>query len=234
MFAGDLSQAQNLPVALPHLSSGLALVIALLVGALVGLVNGLTVAFTKIPPFVVTLATMLLAEGLAAWLTAGEGVAGSSFFSSFGGILILRIPLPVIVVAGVFVVCALLLRKMTYGMLFYAVGSNEVATAIAGAPVRAPKVIAYTMSGLLAGFGGVVYLARNATAIPGTDNPLLLAAISAVVVGGVALEGGRGGIMAPLLGTLVLAALGNIMNLELVSPSMQSGVQGDGRRCRSG
>ena len=86
--------------------------------------------------------------------------------------------------------------------------------------------MAYTVCGLLSGVAGVVYLARSANAIPGTDNTILLGAISAVVVGGVALEGGRGGISAPVLGTLVLAALGNIMNLELLAPSMQSGVQG--------
>lgn len=226
VFAGDLSQSQNLPVVLPRLSSGAAVVVALAVAAGIGLVNGVVVAFTRIPPFIVTLATMLLCQGLALWLTAGEGVSGSSFFSSFGGALLGSIPVPVIVVVAIFLCAGVLIRKMTYGMLLYAVGSNETASRIAGAPVRGPKIVAYTVCGLLAGAGGIVYLARNATAIPGTDNTLLLGGISAVIVGGVALEGGRGGISAPVLGTLILAALGNIMNLELVSPSMQSGVQG--------
>lgn len=226
VFAGDLSQSQNLAVTLPQLSSGFALVIAMAVGGAIGLVNGVIVAFTRIPSFIVTLATMLVAEGFAAWLTAGEGVQGSSFFSTFGSTLIGSIPLPVICTVAIFVIAAILFRKMVYGTLLYAVGSNEVATAVAGAPVRAPKIVAYVLCGLLSGFAGIVYLARSGNVIPGTDNSLLLAAISAVVLGGVALEGGRGGIAGPVLGTLVLAALGNIMNLELVSPATQSGVQG--------
>lgn len=211
---------------LPQLGVAGSLFAGLALGAAVGFANGIVVARTRIPPFIVTLAMLLLVGGVSNAVTRGIGVYADPFYQAFGGAKVWIVPLPVV---GWIVLIALghvLLTRTRFAAQLYAIGGNEGAARLAGVPVQRVKVMAYTLCGLLSGLAAVFFLARTGYAIPSAGSDLLFTSISAVVIGGVSLSGGYGRLPNVFLGLLVLAILGNVMNLLLISPFVQSAVQG--------
>lgn len=201
--------------------------VALAVGLLCGMINGGTIAFLKVPPFIMTFGMMKIANGAALNHTRGEAIYGfpDAFrFMGFGAIG--GIPVPVVVSVVLLVLLYILSFRTVTGHAIYAIGDNRSAARFSGIPVRKTITLTYAISGLLAGVAGAIYIARlgSAEAIMGGDWPLQ--AIAASVLGGVSFGGGKGSVAGTAVGALCVAIIYNVMNLIGVSPSWQIFVVG--------
>lgn len=191
-FAG----VSDLPAIVPLLA-GIA------AGCAAGWVNGAVIAYTGVPPFVPTLGMMVSARGLAVLYNNGNPVIGlSDGFTALGAGLS-----PILIFAAVALTFHVLLTRTLYGRRTYAIGSNEQAARTSGINVRSHKVLVYTIAGGLAGLAGVVMCAKATMAQPGMGLMYELDAISAAVIGGTSLFGGRGSIAGTVLGVLILGVV---------------------------
>jgi ribose/xylose/arabinose/galactoside ABC-type transport system permease subunit len=192
----------------------LALILPPLVCGLIGLGNGLLIARAKMAPFIVTLAGLLGIRGLALALANEKpiGIDGGSPFTWFGQGQILGVAVPIIFVVVAFVVGGVVLARTGYGRVIFAVGGSEESARLMGLPVDRTKVIAYTVSGALAGLSGALLAARLSAGDPNAGLAWELDAISAVVVGGTLLTGGAGSMSGSLAGVLLLSILQNLIN----------------------
>ncbi|MFJ6294174.1 ABC transporter permease [Streptomyces griseoviridis] len=193
-----------------------ALLLPLAVCGLIGLVNGLLIARVRLAPFIVTLAAMLGARGLLLALT-DEGsrtylVDKESFFATLGQGTLLGVGVPVWITLALFAAGAVVLRRTRFGQYVYAVGGNEAAGALMGAPVARTKITVYTLSGLCAGLAGALNAAWLASGVTILGTGMELEAISAVVIGGTLLTGGSGFISGSLVGVLLLKVIQNVIN----------------------
>jgi ribose transport system permease protein len=200
---------------------------ALATGGLFGLINGLGVTTAGIQPFIVTLATLSIAQGVAFDLSNATPISLTiSGLPSFATGAIAGIPVPIVIFAVAVIIGQLVLSRTVFGRELYAVGGNEEAAHFSGIKVRRYRLGVYVLSGLLAGFAAVLAVARLNTADPTFGTGYELNAIAAVVVGGATLSGGRGTIVGTAVGVLIIALLENLLNLMNVNPWMQSMVTG--------
>ncbi|HIY64953.1 MAG TPA: ABC transporter permease [Candidatus Agrococcus pullicola] len=182
----------------------------LLVGALWGFFNGLVVVRTKIPPFIATLASSTVILGLAQVWTGGINVSGvpGELQSAFGlGRMFGLVPWPIVVAAIIVGVLWVILAHTRYGMRIYAIGANPEAARRAGIAVDRYTVSVYVLVGALAGIAGVIDVSRFTTATVGGYTMTALNVITAVVIGGTSLWGGRGGMGGTIIGALIPATL---------------------------
>ncbi|OZG74171.1 ribose ABC transporter permease [Hahella sp. CCB-MM4] len=199
----------------------------LLVGALFGAGNGAFVAYAKMPPIIVTLATMGIARGLALIYTGGYPISGlPQGFSILGRGEFLGIQLPILVMLVVYILAFVLLNHTAIGRYIYAIGGNEEAARLSGIRVSRYKVLVYTISGLTAALAGIVLTSRLMSGQPNSGIGFELDAIAAVVLGGTAIAGGRGAIIGTLIGAMMLGVLNNGLNLMGVSPYVQNIIKG--------
>src|SRR5437763_6269355 len=216
-----------------------AIVVPVVATALIGLVNGLGVVFTRVPPFIVTLAMLSVARGIALQAAAiyhgasvtGSGAAPVSANRSGGFPLISEgsvfgLPLGAIIALAVFVALAYVLRYTRFGRHVFAVGGNETAATLLGVRVRRVKLAIYSISGAMAGLAGVLYASRELSAPPTAAQGYELDAITAVVVGGTLLTGGVGTVRGTLVGVLIIRILPNIFNLLGFDPAWQQVARG--------
>jgi ribose transport system permease protein len=198
------------------------------VGALAGGFNGALIARLRIPPFIVTLATMSIAAGLAFMISRGESInevpPRIAWLAS--GTLIGEIPNSVLWMIVLFGLAHVVMSRTTFGRHLYALGGNRQAAWLCGLPVRRVEMAAYMLSGGLAGLAGVLMLSQYASASPNYGVTYELQVIAAVVVGGTSLSGGRGTIFGTLLGALLIAVVQNGMNLLGLSSDPQKVVLG--------
>ena len=212
---------------LPFVGAAPAMGLGLGVATGVGFINGLLVSRSRIPPFIVTLAMFLMVSGCSYLITGGAPIYyPAPLFEAFGQAKLLGIPNPVYVWLGLTLVAQFLLARTRLGAEIYAVGGNERAALLSGLHVRRVKQMVYVLSSLLAGVAGFLFLARTGYAIPSAGGDYTMDSIAAVVVGGVSLTGGRGSIKDALIGVLILAILGNLMNILLISPYIQAAIKG--------
>jgi ribose/xylose/arabinose/galactoside ABC-type transport system permease subunit len=194
------------------------------VGACAGLVNALPVVRLNLPPFITTLAMMLMARGLAFHLSNGRPVPlNSDAFDALGTQYALHdllaplglpgIPWAVTVMVAVVVVFAIVLNRTRFGRYVLALGGNEEAARLAGVNVGLVKTFVYVISGGCAGLAGMLLMARFQSGSPNTGIGSELQSIAAVVVGGTSLMGGRGSVVATFFGALLIGVLNNVMNL---------------------
>lgn len=220
-------QALSFSGALPFLGLVPAILAGLGAAMAIGLINGLIITLTGIPPFITTLATMLMVTGISMILTGGAPIYyPAEFFPNFASKLILGVPAPVYLWFGLLVIVGLLLHKTKFGAKMYAIGSNERAAIYSGINVKAVKVVLYTLCSLLAGIGGFLFLCRIGSVTLDSGRDFVMNSIAMVVVGGVLLQGGKGSIKDALVGALILASLGNLMNIMLVNQYIQSAISG--------
>jgi ribose transport system permease protein len=201
----------------------------LLIGAAIGVVNGLGVALLKIQPFIMTLATMVAAQGLSLRLTNGgpEQFNGTdSLFTLMGSGDVLGLPGPFVIFLVISVLGILALRYLPFGRFLYAIGGSMEAARLSGVRTNRVVVIAYAISGLCAGLAGVMTAARLGVGDPTAGSLSNLDAITAVVIGGTSLAGGIGGAVGTVFGALLLAVISNVMNLIGISPFDQQIVKG--------
>ncbi|WP_250475643.1 ABC transporter permease [Caballeronia sp. GAFFF1] len=211
--------------------SGLNAVAALLTGVAVGLgfgvANGFFVAFARMPPIIVTLATMGIARGLGLIYTGGYPIDGlPDWVSFFGSGKVLGIQAPVLIMLAVYLIAWLLLDRMPFGRYVYAIGGNEQATRLSGVRVARVKLIVYTLSGLTSAFAAIVLTGRLMSGQPNAGVGFELDAIAAVVLGGTSISGGRGSILGTLVGALLLGVLNNGLNMIGVNPYVQNVIKG--------
>jgi ribose transport system permease protein len=214
-----------------HLPLVVGVVLAILFGGLIGFVNGFNVAFLKIPPFIATLAMMLVAAGLALVISGSTPIYFDKVpeFSAIStGNLIPRVNFPnaVLILAVVAVMAGIVLNKTVLGRYTYSIGSNEEATALSGINVRKWLVVIYTFAGLFTGLAGVMISARLGSAQPALGSGYELQAIAAVVIGGTSLFGGKGTIVGTVIGALIMSALSNGLQVVSVPQEWQSIILG--------
>lgn len=203
-------------------SIGAALVLIIVCATLFGAVNGLMIAKLKLPPFIATLGTMLVSQGLGSIIakvqtqrypTAYEeaGWFKTVFFKTEGGF-----PTGLVFLAIFFVIAYVILNRTRIGRYIFAIGSNEEAARLSGVRVDTWKMAAYIISGFFAGLAGITYAAAYTTIIPGTGNGLELLAIAGVVIGGTSLAGGVGSVGGTLIGVYIMSVLRNgLMSMNL-------------------
>jgi ribose transport system permease protein len=194
----------------------------------VGAFSGGMITLFGIPPFIVTLAVMLVGSGLAYLLAQGQSIyqIPDSFVWLGRGADFLHLPNAVLLMLGLYAVAHVLMSRMRLGRYIYAVGGNPEAARLSGVPVRRVILFAYTASGLLAGLGGVIMASQLKSGSPTYGNMYELYTIAAVVVGGTSLSGGEGRMLGTLVGAFTIAVIQNGMNLTNVESYTQKVVLG--------
>lgn len=183
--------------------------------ALLGMFSGTMVAYFSIPPFITTLAMMLIAGGMAYLISDGQSIdrVPESFMWLGRGSTLMRIPVAVVLTAIIYLIAHLAMTRTVFGRYVYAVGGNREAARLSGVSVLGVLILVYTLSGALAGLGGVVMASQLKSGAPTYGHMYELYVIAAVVVGGTSLAGGEGKITGTLIGALILAVIQNGMNL---------------------
>ncbi len=205
----------------------LGVLAALAAGLACGAVNGLVVSYIHVPPFIATYGMLWIAHGIGYIFMKGEVIYGfPPAFRALGAGFTGAIPTTVIVAGAVLAGLHLTLHRTVLGRSLYAIGGNSNAARLSGMPVQRRVFYAYALSGLLAGFAGLVVIARTNAADAGLGEDLLLPAIAAVCLGGTSLLGGAGGIVGTAVGSLILALVVNGMNLLSVNTYWQAFVMG--------
>ena len=192
------------------------------VGLGFGLLNGWLVTALNLPPFIATLGTLGIAQGLSLVVTDGQSVVGippaiERVYSS----TLLGIPVPIVLAALVYGIVHLLLYHTRFGVAVFALGGNREALRLAGVSDRAMLVGVYALSGLIAGFAALLMTARLNAAHPTAGLGLEFDAIAAVAVGGTSFERGNGWLFGSLVGVLAVGVLRNGLNLVAVPSSTQ-------------
>lgn len=196
--------------------------VALAIGLTTGLVNGTFIAYFKVPAFVVTLAMLTVARGLAFIVSSGRSIGDlPDSFGVLGRSLVGRVPTPVLVMAGVLAIGAFVLDRTVFGRHVYATGGNAEAAWLAGIDTRRVIWIVYALNGLLVGLGGLTLASRLGAGVPNAGLQYELDVIAAVVVGGTSLTGGRGTIGGTISGTIFIGVLTNGLNLANIDPYVQ-------------
>ena len=212
---------QGLPVEL-------AIIGGVLLGVLFGFINGVIVSTFKVPSFIITMAMMNVANGIAYVYSGGQSTRiTDGFFISIGtGYLFSLIPLPVLYMILLIIVISFLLVKTRFGVYVYAIGGNREAARLSGIPIRKIEIIVFTLSGLLSAFAGLVLASRMYSGQPSVGSGYEMDAIAACVLGGTSMAGGKGSISGTVLGAMVIGIISNGLNLIGVSSYWQLIVKG--------
>ena len=191
-------------------------------GLVVGFVNGAVYVWGRIPhPFIVTLATLSIAKGLALWLADGTLIPGvPSAIDRLGGSRD-WLPYSFFLVAGIALALVVLTVAMVWGRWLYAVGGNPEAARRTGIPVNRVLIGVYMLSGLMAGVGGLIVASQTAAGSPTFGELAELDSIAAVIIGGAAFAGGRGHVGNALVGALTIGVIRNALNLHNVDAFYQ-------------
>jgi ribose transport system permease protein len=201
--------------------------VALAVGAGCGLVNGLLISYGRIVPFIMTLAMLASARGLAQIISDRKTqILKVTELRDFFNGEIVGIDVLVWIFALVAVVGWILLNRTTFGRRTVAVGGNPEAARLAGIPVRRHTVYLYVLVGVCCGIAALMLVARTTTGSATHGNLYELDAIAAVVIGGTLLSGGRGTIVGTVLGVLIFTTLNNVFILNNRSISEQELLKG--------
>lgn len=200
---------------------------ALIAGVLIGAFNGFIIAQFKVPPFIVTLSTMIGFRGLVFLICGGRPVGDlpESFYSLGGGHL-LGIPIPILIMAAVITIAWYLTDHTKFGRYTYAIGGNEEAARFSGINIKSMKIAIYSLCGLAAAVSGLILASRLFSGDPKSGQLYELDAIAAAVVGGTSLSGGKGTILGTLLGALIIGVISNGLNLMGVESYTQNIIKG--------
>jgi len=200
---------------------GLAAVAAIAVGTFAGFVNGLIITRFRVPPLIATLATLALYRGLAEGISQARSVRGyPDWFYVLGQGEVLGVPTQLWILVAAAVVASVILAYTRWGRTVYAIGSNEVASRFSGLSVEKTKLALYTASGFAAAVAAVIFVSRVSTTRSDMGTGIELDAITAVVLGGTSIFGGRGTILGTVIGLCLIQSLKNGLSL--------AGVKGDG------
>ncbi|MEG0984864.1 MAG: ABC transporter permease [Clostridia bacterium] len=209
--------------------------VSLAIGALYGLFNGFVVTRMKIQAFIVTLASMNIARGLARFWSGGIGIPlsygeGAGYAAPQFEWLCMRVgdvvPMPAIVFLVLFIVFWVVMNKTRFGRQIYAVGGNATAAHLSGINVKRIKTIAFMLCSTLVAIAGMLHSAQISQGGPNEGIGYELNAVAAVAIGGTSLAGGKGTIMGTLVGALILGMLDNMLGLKGVNSNLQLVIKG--------
>jgi ribose transport system permease protein len=224
-FSGIVAVSLMVNFNMPPVLAGL---ICILVGGLIGMTNGFLVTYVRINAVIATLGMMTLLAGLALAYTQGKTIVGpqldSIAFLSRG--YIGPIPIPVILMLIFYSVFYIILNKTVFGAHVYAIGNNDKASWLAGIKVDRLKMMVFSIAGLLAGFSGLMQASRQGSATSAMGSEFLFPILTAVILGGVSLSGGKGKIQNVLLASIFLVTITNGMVLLGISIYVQGVVSG--------
>lgn len=207
---------QNVGLPLP-----MAIVAAVAAGTLAGFMNGFIITRFRVPPLIATLATLALYRGLAEGISQARSVRGyPDWFYVLGQGQVLGVPTQLWILFAAAIIAAIILAYTRWGRTVYAIGSNEVASRFSGLSVEKTKLALYTASGFAASLAAVIFVSRVSTTRSDMGTGIELDAITAVVLGGTSIFGGRGTIVGTFIGLCLIQALKNGLSL--------AGVKGDG------
>ena len=212
-LAGNLMHQQD-----AYLAQALVLVLA--ASFLIGLITGLGVTLLRIPPLVMTLGMLGVVQGGLVLLTRGvpSGRAAPMLSRIVSEPLLFGLPGILFIWLVVGVAVTLVLRRTTFGLNVYAIGSNETAAALAGVPVRRTRALLFALSGLFSGITGILLLGYTEYVFVGAGDQYMLPSIIAVVIGGTSLAGGSGGYVGTMAGAIVLVLLQSILTTLSIPP----------------
>ena len=209
-----------------ELSILLVIPAVLLIGTLLGTLSGVIVAKGKVQAFIATLVTMTLLRGVTMVYTDGRPISTgfsdtADAFAFLGTGYLFGIPVPIWLMAIVFLISWYVLKHTKMGRYIYALGGNEAATQLSGINVDKVKIFVFAVSGFLSALAGLIVTSRLSSAQPTAGVTYELDAIAAVVVGGNSLMGGKGRVMGTLIGALIIGFLNNALNLLDISSYYQ-------------
>ena len=196
----------------------LAIALTLFVGTAFGFVNGVLIAKLKLPPFIATLGTQMMAAGLGSIITKVQSQTWPTATAEVGGWFkkvfiraelfgVRGFPVGAFWLLGFFIIAALILHKTKFGRYVYAIGSNEEATRLSGIKVDNWKVAVYTLSGFFIGMCALFYAAAYTTITPGTGAGQEMNGITGVIIGGTSMSGGSGTMVGTLIGVFIMSVL---------------------------
>lgn len=192
----------------PHIA--IIIILGLCVGAIIGSMNGLLITKLDLNPIITSLGTMAIASGLAYVITKSRSILIMEPVTGFiSRTTLATIPMPLFWFIIIYVFLALLLAKTKFGRKVYCIGANQEAARLSGIKVNKVKYLLYLMSGITASFSGLIILGQSAVGMPQHGVGTELDVISAVLLGGTALTGGKGSILGTLAGVLILTILYN-------------------------
>ncbi len=198
----------------------LAILFALFVGGLAGFVNGFVITRIKVPPLIMTIATLALYRGLAEGISQAHSVRGyPEWFYGLGQGDVFGVPTQLLILIVLIVIAGVALDRTTFGRTLYAIGSNETAARFSALNVDRMKLVIYTLSGLASGLAAVVLVSRVTTTRMDMGMGYELDVIAAVVLGGTSIFGGSGTIWGTVIGLVMIQLLKNGLAL--------TGVKGD-------
>ena len=216
----------------PWLAIAAGILVFIAVGAALGSLNGACITRFSMPPFIVTLTTMMFFSGLAIWVTTLLTPDGSSIgnlpagFAFLGQGRIAGLPFSLLIALVVCVTAHVALSRSLYGRWLFAIGVNPRAAEVSGVPVRRVVFWAYVICGLCAGLAAVIYTARLETGTPVLGQRILLDVVGAAVIGGVSLFGGKGKVIWVVFGALFLTVVDKGLSLLGLSLASMFAIKG--------
>ena len=206
---------------------GISSLLALFFGALVGFINGLIITVLKINPLITTLASFSIIRGLAFVISDGQtNMLNNQGFYFIGRGNILAIPFSLFVMVFLYFIFYIILRYTSFGRNLYAIGASPEMSRLAGINVDKHLLISYTVSAFLAAFAGLIIASQLGSSAPRAATGLEFTVITAVVLGGTSLAGGKGTLIGTLLGVIILRVLNNGLVLMEVSSFYQEVARG--------
>ena len=201
--------------------------VAILLGLVIGCANGAIVSYARINPLIATLATLSIVRGLGFVISTGDDiVVSNSTFLSVGTSSIGSVPTMVVILLAAFAIVGLVMPRSSFGRYAYAIGSNARAAKLAGVPVARWRLSFYAICGGFAAIGGLIAVSRTGVGQPSANLGAELDVITAVILGGTSLKGGRGRLAGTLLGLLLIGVLNNGLILLSVEAYWQQVVKG--------
>ena len=220
MVSADGSPA--MPLIVPVLA-------CLAVATAFGFLNGIIITKAKLPPFIVTLAVGIIARSLVMYFMRGATVMGNNIpqFTRIGNGSVFSIPIPFILVVGVAIIFHILLTRTKFGTYVFAVGGNENAARYSGINVDRIRIATYMIVGLCTGMAATIEMSRMAAVAAATSGSQYeFEAITAVIVGGTSLNGGKGRLIGSIVGFIILGIVNNMMIMLNISPYLSGAVKG--------
>ncbi len=226
-FWGTFLSTHGSPLSSSPLAVPIAIVAMLLVGSLIGLINGVSVARFNMPPFMVTLVSMIFFQALAIWLTKSENIFHlPPGFTNIGDGAIFAIQYVALIALALAIIAHIVLSRTVFGHQLYAIGTNIKTAIVSGIRTERTIILAYVISGLCAAASSALYTARLATGSPTLGQDILLDVIGATVIGGTSLFGGKGKILWTVFGVLFFVLLDNSLDLLNLSFYTVTAVKG--------
>jgi ribose transport system permease protein len=217
----------NVPAWQAALAVPLAIVVTFVVGFLMGLINGITVIKSRAASFIITLGFQVVYSGVALLTSGGASYMLFGRFEGIGRGRILDVmPISILVFLGMVLLTFVVLKYLRYGRFLYAIGGNRKAAYVSGINTDRTTVIAFIVVGLCNALAAIILISRVGSALATTGDSYALDALAAVIVGGVALAGGKGSALSIFLGVVLIGLISNALIIMNVNPYIRPVVIG--------